>query len=87
MESTYEYQGCVKVVVILLVEVPVILVRLPVEHLIKVPAGIRLFFCGRELFQYVAKGTQSVVKAGNALMCSEFAGQWKSDEPLAFCHL
>jgi len=75
MESTYEYQGRVKVVVILLVEVPVILIRLPVEHLIKVPAGIRLFVCGGELFQHMAKGTQSVVKAGNALMCFEFAGQ------------
>ena len=69
MESTYEYQGGVKIVVILLVEVPVILVRLPVEHLIEVPAGIHLLVCGRELFQYMAKGTQGVIKARNALMC------------------
>ena len=57
---------------VLLVEVPIILVRLPVEHLIKVPAGIHLFVCARELFQYKAKGAQSVVKAGKAFM-SEFA--------------
>ena len=51
-DLTNEYQGCVQVIVVLLVEVSVVLVRLSVEHLVEVSTGIHLwrFIMWRELF-------------------------------------
>ena len=41
-DSTHEYQSCVEVIVILIVEVSVVLVRLLIEHLVEVSTGVHL---------------------------------------------
>ena len=64
--KTYENQDGVEVVVILLVKIPVVLVRLSVEHLVEMPAGVHLwwFARSREPFQHQVKGAQSLIESG-----------------------
>ena len=44
LRATYKYQGGIKIIMIFVVEVLVILVGLPIEHMVEVLAGICLWF-------------------------------------------
>ena len=73
---------------VFLVKIYVVLVRLSVEYLVEMRAGVHLWWsvCGCEPFQRKIKGTQGLFEPGNVVITPVAAGlQW--DGPIAFCHL